>query len=429
MPELPPAFLGRMRAVLGEAGYGEYLAAMALPPARSGRINTLKITPERFAALTGYAVQWEAFSADTAFSPGTDIFHAQGLYYMQESSARFPASLFHLKDGMCVLDLCAAPGGKSGQLAARLHNTGLLLSNELVPQRAKILEGNLERLGVTNAAVTCMEAEALTALTGPVFDAVLVDAPCAGEGMFRKDPDAVRDWSEEHVQSCAVRQRKLLLSAANAVKPGGELVYSTCSFSPAENGETVQYFLEKRPDFSLVTQRTLYPHTSDGEGQFAALLVRGGQGEETALVTRKSRPCREWEAFQDELHPLFAGTPTALPDGRVFLLPPLPAAWNGDFPKGLRLLRGGLLLGEAAKGRFTPAHALAMAGNIPLLRRTVPLNEAEACRYLAGETLATDIKGWCAVTCHGFALGLGKGADGILKNHLPKGLRILKNCR
>lgn len=417
---LPEPFLKRMETELGPEGFRAYLSAMDEAPKRSGRINTLKIAPEAFEALTGRTVAGGAFFAGEELSPGTDLFHAAGLYYMQESSARYPVSLFTLKEGMCVLDLCAAPGGKSGQLAAALRGTGLLVSNELVPNRAKVLESNLERLGVTNALITNMEAEALVKKTGPVFDTVLVDAPCAGEGMFRKDPEAVRDWSEAHVLSCAVRQRKLLLTAREAVKPGGELVYSTCSFSPAENRETVQYFLWESPEFTLVCEKTLYPHTSEGEGQYAALLRRSGESLPTALVPPKAKRCPVFEAFRPALEALPEGTVMSLKDGRVLLVPPLPAP---EFLQGLKIVRAGLMLGEEEKGRFTPAHALALAAP-PLLKNTVSLTRDEAVKYMRGETLPTEAEGWCAVTCEGFSLGLGKGAAGILKNHLPKGLRL-----
>ena len=418
--QLPEAFLDRMRHELGPEGFRAYLCAMDEPPKRSGRVNTLRITPEAFALLTGRAVTDGAFFPEEGFTPGTDLFHAAGVYYMQESSARYPVSLFTLEEGMCVLDLCAAPGGKSGQLAARMHNTGLLVSNELVPNRAKILESNLERLGVTNAVITNMDAESLVKKAGPVFDAVLVDAPCAGEGMFRKDADAVRDWSEAHVLSCANRQRKLLLTAAAAVKPGGELVYSTCSFSPAENRETVRYFLGERTDFTLISEKTLYPHTSDGEGQYAALLKREGERSSTVLEPLKTKRCPAWESFLPAIASLPAGAVQALPDGRVMLIPPLP---RPDFTDGWRIVRAGLLLGEEQKGRLTPAHALAMAA-APVLKNTVALTKEEAHRYMRGETLPTQAEGWCAVTYEGYALGLGKGAAGILKNHLPKGLRL-----
>ena len=329
-----------------------------------------------------------------------------------------PASLFDLTPGMAVLDVCAAPGGKSAQLAAKVPQ-GVLFSNEIVPNRANVLLGNLERMGARNAVVTSMDPEKLTALTGPIFDAVLVDAPCAGEGMFRKDPGAVAEWSPEHVLSCAKRQRAILASAQKAVKPGGQLVYSTCSFSPAENEENVAWFLKEYPDFELMEERRLYPHTSLGEGQYAARLRRRGAAPETAFLPPKSSKAPLVEAFIDEACTGLKAPLRLLPDGRALLPPPLPCALDG-----MRVLRAGLLLGEIVKGRFVPAHALAMAAGLPL-RQRVELSAPDALRYLHGETLPTDAAGWCAVTHAGLALGLGKGTDGILKNHLPKGLRIL----
>ena len=295
----------------------------------------------------------------------------------------------------------------------------MLFSNEIVPNRANVLLGNLERMGARNAVITSMDPEKLTALTGPIFDAVLVDAPCAGEGMFRKDPGAVAEWSPEHVLSCARRQRAILASAQKAVKPGGQLVYSTCSFSPAENEENVAWFLSEYPDFELVEERRLYPHTSLGEGQYAARLRRRGEAPATAYLAPKNSKAPLAEAFIDEACTGLKAPLRLLPDGRALLLPPLPCALDG-----MRVLRAGLLLGEVVKGRFVPAHALAMASGLPLARR-VSLSASDALRYLHGETLPTDTVGWCAVTHAGLALGLGKGTDGILKNHLPKGLRLM----
>ena len=256
---LPEAYLDRMKGQLGE-DFDAYLAAMASPEKRAARSNRLKLSPEKLAELRPdfLPTGGEGFLLPAEFAPGRDPLHAAGAYYVQELSAQMagayyvqelsaqmPASLFDLTPGMAVLDVCAAPGGKSAQLAAKVPQ-GVLFSNEIVPNRANVLLGNLEReivpnranvllgnlerMGARNAVVTSMDPEKLTALTGPIFDAVLVDAPCAGEGMFRKDPGAVAEWSPEHVLSCARRQRAILASAQKAVKPGGQLVYSTCSF-------------------------------------------------------------------------------------------------------------------------------------------------------------------------------------------------------
>ena len=416
---LPEAYLDRMKGQLGE-DFDAYLAAMVSPEKRAARANGLKLSPEKLAELRPdfLPTGGEGFLLPEGFAPGRDPLHAGGAYYVQELSAQMPASLFDLTPGMAVLDVCAAPGGKSAQLAEKVPQ-GVLFSNEIVPNRANVLLGNLERMGAKNMVITSMDPEKLTALTGPVFDAVLVDAPCAGEGMFRKDPGAVAEWSPEHVLSCARRQRAILASAQKAVKPGGQLVYSTCSFSPAENEENVAWFLSEYPDFELMEERRLYPHTSLGEGQYAARLRRRGEAPETAFLPPKSSKAPLVEAFINEACVGLSGPIRLLPDGRALLLPRLPCALDG-----MRVLRAGLLLGEIVKGRFVPAHALAMAAGLPL-RQRVELSAPDALRYLHGETLPTDAAGWCAVTHAGLALGLGKGTDGILKNHLPKGLRIL----
>ena len=419
---LPQEFLTRMQSQLGQA-YPAYLAAMDEPPKSALRVNTLKVAPDVLQPLLSAPLvpvdgASDGFLVPSGFKPGADPLHAAGLYYMQEASAQAPARLSDVRPGMAVLDLCAAPGGKTTQLAAAMQNTGVLVANEYVASRAQVLLGNLERLGVTNAVVTNMDTKALCDRLAERFDAVLCDAPCAGEGMFRKDPEAVAAWSEEHVQACAHRQRAILASAQGAVKPGGQLVYSTCSFSPAENGENVRWFLSEYPDFELESEQTLYPHACLGEGQYAAKLRRRGAAPDTGYLPQKSDGAPLAEGFLREETAGLGGPLRLLADGRALLLPPLPCDLAG-----LRVLRAGLLAGEIVKGRFVPAHALAMAAGVPLVRRT-ELSEADALRYLHGETLPTDLSGWCAVTHRGLALGLGKGAGGVLKNHLPKGLRL-----
>ena len=416
---LPQAYLDRMKGQLGDA-FDAYLFAMDQPEKRAAHTNGLKMSPAALGALRPdfTHVGGAGFLLPSGFAPGKDVLHCAGAYYVQELSAQVPADLFDLRPTMAVLDLCAAPGGKSAQLAARVPQ-GVLFANEIVPNRATILLNNLERMGARNAVVTSMDPEKLIGATGPVFDAVLVDAPCAGEGMFRKDPAAIQAWSPEHVAACAKRQRAILATAQGALKPGGQLVYSTCSFSPAENEENVGWFLREYPDFELVAERRLYPHTSLGEGQYAAKLRRRGAAPDTAYLPPKSDKAPLAEAFVQAETEGLSGPLRLLPDGRALLLPPLPCALDG-----LRLLRAGLLLGETVKNRFVPAHALAMAAGLPLMRRQ-PLSEADARRYLRGETLPTALSGWCAVTYAGLSLGLAKGADGVLKNHLPKGLRVI----
>lgn len=443
MTQLPEAFLRRMHRQLGDPGYADYLSAMERTRPRALRVNTLKTDVAAFlsladAALTPDEIVPEGFFVPGDFPVGTNPLHAAGLFYMQEPSAQFPAALLCAKPHETVLDLCAAPGGKAGQLAAGMQNTGLLIANEIVPQRAGVLSGTLERLGVQNAVVTNMRPDALCPLLSGSCDAVLVDAPCSGEGMFRKEPQAVCDWSEAHVRASAERQRRILESAAVCVKPGGRLVYSTCTFSPEENEETVAWFLAAHPAFSCAAQKRFYPHTSTGEGQFAALLLRDDSPVPAAIEktqsggrrvpSRKGKPINPAtdaaldRFFKDTMSVRPGSTPLFLPDGRVFLQPErVPDALSE-----MRVLSCGVLAGELRGERFRPAHALFLAYPGDEFLTALTLDGAALFAFLAGETVPCDpsLTGYAAVCVHGHPLGFGKCDRGTLKNHLPKGLRL-----
>lgn len=443
MTQLPEAFLRRMHRQLGDPGYADYLSAMERTRPRALRVNTLKTDIAAFlsladAALTPDEIVPEGFFVPEDFPVGTNPLHAAGLFYMQEPSAQFPAALLCAKPHETVLDLCAAPGGKAGQLAAGMQNTGLLIANEIVPQRAGVLSGTLERLGVQNAVVTNMRPDALCPLLSGSCDAVLVDAPCSGEGMFRKEPQAVCDWSEAHVRASAERQRRILESAAVCVKPGGRLVYSTCTFSPEENEETVAWFLAAHPAFSCAAQKRFYPHTSTGEGQFAALLLRDDSPVPAAIEktqsggrrvpSRKGKPINPAtdaaldRFFKETMTVLPGATPLFLPDGRVFLQPErVPDALSE-----MRVLSCGVLAGELRGERFRPAHALFLAYPGDEFLTALTLDGAALFAFLAGETVPCDpsLTGYAAVCVHGHPLGFGKCDRGTLKNHLPKGLRL-----
>ena len=432
---LPEAYRERMRAQLGEADFRAYLAALERPQKRALRVNTLKIVADAFRKLADFPLEPtgltpESFFFDDGVAIGKHPLHAAGLCYVQEPSAQVPAGLLDARPGMTVLDLCAAPGGKTTQLAAGMQNAGLLVANEIVRSRAETLCGNLERLGVRNALVTCARPDALASVWSGLFDRVLVDAPCSGEGMFRKDDSAVADWSPEHVHACALRQREILESAAALLKPGGRLVYSTCTFSPEENEETVASFLTRHAEFALLETRRYYPHSSAGEGQFMAVLTRSGEDSPAtfAVVSKRTdaKPIPAFAAFWRETFAIEPPRALALPDGRVFLPP-------DGFPLetgGLHVLRAGVPAGEldARTGRFTPAHALALAFPAGAFLRTVTLSGEPLARFLAGETSACDpaLSGWCAATAYGYPVGWGKAVQGVLKNHIPKGLRIIR---
>ncbi|MDD3400526.1 MAG: RsmF rRNA methyltransferase first C-terminal domain-containing protein [Eubacteriales bacterium] len=399
MMMLPKEYIQRMQEQLGSE-FSAYLAAMKEPSGRSIRINTLRASVERAKELLGVTksngVVAQGFMATDELD-GKNVYHACGLYYIQEASAQLPASLLDVKKGMAVLDLCAAPGGKSTQLAAYLGGTGVLVANEIVPKRAQILTSNIERMGITNAIVTNMTPRELCSKLHGCFDAVLVDAPCAGEGMFRKDERAILEWSREHVLSCADRQREILSSAQTALKDGGRLVYSTCSFSKEENEDVASWFVDKYPEFELVETRRLYPHNSKGEGQFAAVFIKRGILSQSTLLDEQKR---------------------TLPDGRELIIPKTPFRLDG-----LHIIRAGLLVGEQRNKVFVPSHAMAMADR---LDNRVELCQSEMTSYLHGEVIFKQAdRGWCTMRYNGFPLGLGKSTFEGIKNHLPKGLLLM----
>jgi len=429
--QLPAAFEARMKTLLG-AEYPAYRRAMEEPPRRGLRVNTQKIAAADFLRIAPFALAPTGL-AEEGFLLGEDApgigahpLHRAGLFYMQEPTAMAPARLLGVKPGMRALDLCAAPGGKAGQLAAYLGGKGLLVANEVIPSRAALLQGTLERLGARNALVCSMQPDALANALEGYFDAVLVDAPCSGEGMFRKEPQAIRDWSVAHVQACAARQAGILNAAARAVRPGGRLVYSTCTFAPEEDEETVAAFLARHPAFTLLKTERYYPHTGPGEGHFAALLCRA-EDKAPEFPPAQTRPLpadarRAWETFvQETLTAPPEGAPMLLPDGRIMLLPEeTPAAYEKLFLKC-----AGVHAADYRNGRIVPGHALALAYPAAMFQRPLSLSDAELAEYFQGNTVPVpaDAAGFCAVCAQGFPVGWGKAVSGTLKNHLPKGLR------
>lgn len=432
MVNLPEAFEQRMRERLGSA-FPAFLRSYEAPPAKGLRVNTLKISPREFSRRAPFPLEpvpWEESGFyHTAEKAGGDVYHFAGLYYLQEPSAMCAAPLVAAKAGERVLDLCAAPGGKTAQLAAAMGGEGVLVSNDVDFPRAKILSQNVERLGVRNCAVTNAPPDRLAERFPAFFDKILADAPCSGEGMFKKEPNAIPEWSEEGVARCARRQREILESAARLLAEGGTLVYSTCTFAEEEDEWQIEEFLKRHSEFSLEAQRKLYPHEVRGEGHFAAVLRKhfSPSGEVAARgrpfpVRRDGAAERAFSEFAaDFFEAPVEGTVTTLSDGRMYLLP----SGAPDFGN-LRLLRLGVELGEWDGKRFTPAHALAMAlgGGA---RRKISLTREEAERYLRGEQLEADCaNGWAAVCAEEFPLGLGKCVGGQVKNHLPKALRMRK---
>lgn len=443
VPALPPAFVRRMEQQLG-ADAEAYFAAMAAPYVRGLRLNPRK--PVFTALVEGLLdpVPWEpnGFFLSQASLAGGHPLHEAGAYYLQEPSAMAPARLLAPQPGEKVLDLCAAPGGKSAQLADMLGPTGLLCCNEPVPSRAQVLSRNLERMGVSNALVVSADPAQLAGAWANAFEAVLVDAPCSGEGMFRRHPETRLEWRETSPTSCALRQRRILESAYSMLKPGGRLVYSTCTFSPQENEDTIATFLAAHPDLTpgsfsvpagdgsslhaLDGMLRLYPHRIQGEGHFMALLTKNGNSAANPRPTEFLPPGQRlqtppaaltaaYSAFQNGC-PLPPGN--ALFGDTLLHAPPLPPLG------GIRILRAGLHLGQLKGKHFFPDHALAMG--LPLPFPSVSLSLEEARLYQRGEALALKEStpgGFALATYEGLPLGFGKASDGQLKNHYPKGLR------
>lgn len=478
MMNLPIEFEKKMKAFLGNE-WDDFLYSYDNNRFQALRFNTLKVqsTEERMRILKVLGispdkkVSWadEAYYFDENVRPGKHPYHEMGLYYIQEPSAMSAAALLAPKPGMRVLDLCAAPGGKSTQLATYLGDSGLLVSNEINTQRSRILSQNIERMGIKNAIVTNEDSFVLASHFPGFFNAIQVDAPCSGEGMFRKLPEAIEQWSMENVAICAARQKEILDNAAVMLKPGGVIVYSTCTFSKEENEDVIEYFLERHPDFTLEEMERFWPHKVDGEGHFVAKLVRRGsvnelgadydvcedscnKVEDTGLkVDRKTKKNKNSKNRKNETKP-------ALTKENMKLLSEFldetisedVAAWIKNsrlvmfgeqlyrLPdmevdiKGLKVQRAGLHIGEFKKQRFEPSHSLALALKLNDAKNLVKLtcDNPQTIGFFNGQSVvlsdeqtAECKKGWALVCVDGYTAGWGKVNGTQVKNHYPKGLR------
>ena len=427
---LPEAFLDRMKHQLGDE-YEDFLCSLERPRAVALRFNPLKgDAPEL--PFVRQPVPWEpmGFYYDPAARPGLHVYHEAGVYYLQEASAMAPVALLDPQPGERVCDLCSAPGGKTTQIAGRMLGKGFLLCNEWSSKRAKILSQNIERMGVANALVTNEDTSVLAKRFAGSFDKVLIDAPCSGEGMFRKEEAAVTDWSVETVQMCARRQAEILHNGAQLVRAGGRLVYSTCTFAPEEDELAVAEFLENHSDFEPEVIETpwfvpgengshrMWPHKLLGEGHFAAVLRKKGDEDVAFTPVSGSKLPKEWVQFAKDLRiELPAGQPVMFGDTLYWTPEGTP-----DISR-LRVLRAGLELGTVKKGRFEPAHALALWLNSCANVQNYDADSAEMAKYIHGDVVPSPIRGWCLVTAGGYSIGWGKGDGTVLKNHYPKGLR------
>lgn len=457
---LPIEFEKKMKAFLGDE-WDDFLYSYDNNRFQALRFNTLKVQSpeERMRILktlkisSDKKVSWanEAYYFDENVRPGKHPYHEMGLYYIQEPSAMSAAALLAPKPGMRVLDLCAAPGGKSTQLATYLGDSGLLVSNEINTQRSRILSQNIERMGIKNAIVTNEDSFVLASHFPGFFNDIQVDAPCSGEGMFRKLPEAIEQWSMENVAICAERQKEILDNAAVMLKPGGTIVYSTCTFSKEENEDVIEYFLERHPDFTLEEMERFWPHKVDGEGHFVAKLVRRGCVDTDLKADRKTKKNKNSKNRKNETKP-------ALTKENMKLLSEFldetisedVAAWIKNsrlvmfgeqlyrLPdmevdiKGLKVQRAGLHIGEFKKQRFEPSHSLALALKLNDAKNLVKLtcDNPQTIGFFNGQSVmlsdeqaAECKKGWALVCVDGYPAGWGKVNGAQVKNHYPKGLR------
>ncbi len=471
--KLPEEFENRMKKILGAEEYTAFCSAMDTPPVRSLRVNTLKCSAEDFEELCDFNTEKLSFS-DVGYifecdRIGAHPLHHSGAVYVQEPAAMAAVSAAEIAPGMKILDMCASPGGKSTQAAAGLCGNGIIVSNEIDKKRCGVLLSNLERIGVVNYVVTNTDSAALADTYPEFFDLVVVDAPCSGEGMMRKNPLAVSEWSMENIELCVRRQREILQNAARTVKKGGRLLYSTCTFAPEENEGQISDFLCEHPDFypipvkdevrrvtsdgltsfegknfgeNMTLGRRFYPHVSRGEGQFMILLEREGEendlpSDETKTKGRKKKQksagralasARDIDTVRDFLSDTLTEEGLEVADkyklvslgDTYYLSPDIP------MPEGSALKCPGVPVGDVQKGRVIPHHNFFMAyGRYFKEKIELGADDERVAKYFHGESIMCgNAKGFAAVLYCGVPMGGAKVSSGEAKNYYPKGLRI-----
>ena len=449
MKQLPVEFQERMRSLLGNE-YDDFLKSYDEKPVRALRVNTDKISLEGFEKMNIFPTEKIPYVENGFYFDydgiGNHPYHHAGMFYIQEPAAMVPVESINIMPDWRVLDLCAAPGGKSSQIKNKLGDSGILVSNEIVPSRCKILTGNMERMGFKNVVTTCMHPQKLKKEFPKSFDMIMVDAPCSGEGMFRKEEIAIDEWTPENVKMCAERQAEILDCAVEMLRDGGYIVYSTCTFSLEENEMIVDFFLRHHPDFELIPvtdkvrenttdgvnfegcncqnlhyARRCYPHKTKGEGQFVAVLHNVNEDYDGFSYTdiKKEKIDKTVKAFLDD-------TIVSYKEENVLMYNGNPVYFTPDFSirKG-SAFSCGVTIGEIRKNYIQPHHQFFMAMGKDFRRKIELTAECDEIRkYLHGEEFNTDCpNGWAAVLVDGCTVGGVKVSDGKAKNHYPKGLR------
>ncbi len=452
MKQLPEKYTERMKLLLGDE-YDSYVKALQEEPVKGFRVNTEKISLSDFEKLNDFSEEKIPYVENGYYlnyeKAGNHPYHHAGMIYIQEPGAMAPAECIDIEPDWKILDMCAAPGGKSTQLKNKLGENGVLVSNEIIPSRCKILTGNVERLGLKNTVTTCMDPKRLADTFPKIFDLIMVDAPCSGEGMFRKEEIAIDEWSPENVLMCATRQREILTNATKALKDGGYIIYATCTFSLEENEMNVDWFLSEHPEFELIDvkevvkkstsdgiffegcrcnnmnyTRRFYPHKSKGEGQFMAVLHNKNTGYST-LTTKQLKKEKTDKIVTDFLDTVL----TTYEKDSVITYNGTPVYFTPDFEiKKGSAFSCGVTIGEIRKNYIQPHHQFFMAMGADFKRKINLSPESdELKKYLHGEEIKTDCEnGWAVVTVDNCAVGGAKVVSGIAKNHYPKGLRTKK---
>ncbi len=464
--KLPKEFKEEMKELLKDE-YEVFLASYDEERTNAIRINDLKANPDFFRDNKFFNIDYERDKikwADLGYyisndeSPGKSPLHDAGAYYIQEPSAMSVVGMTQIKEGDKILDMCAAPGGKSTYILSELKGSGLLLSNEINSTRIKALGENLERFGAVNSTITNSDSKTLLKFFKGFFDKVFIDAPCSGQGMFRKDEYAIKDWSEEKLEECASIQREIIRDGFDMLKEGGILIYSTCTFSKRENEDIINNFLKDYQSAKLLEMDRIWPHRERGEGHFCARIKKTSQEEERGSLKKRSSKSKkvktnskkensskmkDYESFLKDYINKDSNFKRLMAQKKLKL--------KGDFVylvdeemlnlEGLKILRNGLLMGEIKKNRFEPSHSLAMALSPDDVKYALDLNfdDEDLKKYLRGEAISLEGKkvykyseldtennnsrSWILVTINGISIGWGKESNGIMKNKYPKGLR------